>query len=178
MVLGGDLFVLQNLKARMTRKSLLGNIEQDRRAAVESGLDSYVLNVWHRRGIAVFKDPDKPQEASAFVEMLKVLGIERKDIRWYCFKSDAAEKSKFLPKWKRIFGLKHHPEIISPPNKKSSAHEKWFGIAPRLDGFVTRKHSKSPGIFGFRFLMLMGFIAWSREPLPARKKLQATGDGL
>lgn len=133
---------------------ILANTERDRRAVVERGLDSYIHNVWYSRGIAVFKDPDKPEEASAFVEMLIALGIQRKDIRWYCFKSDAAEKSKFLPKWKKVFGLNHSVERISPPNKDSSAHEKWFGIAPRLDGYITTRHSNCPGIFGFRFVML------------------------
>jgi len=155
---------------------VLANTEDDRRAVVESGLDSYIHNVWHSRGIAIFKDPDKPEAASAFVEMLLALGIQRKDIRWYCFKSDAAERSKFLPKWKKVFGLKHSVERIAPPNKDSSAHEKWFGVAPRLDGYITKRRSNSPGIFGFRFVMLMGFVAWSSASLPALKRVLSTAD--
>jgi hypothetical protein len=158
---------------------ILASAARDQQAVVESGLDSYVHNVWHSRGIAVFRDPDKPDRARAFVEMHTALGINRKNTRWYCFKSDPAERSKFLPKWKEIFGLnwRNPPEKISPPNKESNAPEKWFGIAPRLDGYITAKHSKSPGIFGFRFLMLVGFIALSKTPLPALTGKQATAAG-
>jgi len=158
---------------------VIANAVQGQRAVVESGLDSYVHNVWRSRGITVFRDPDKPQEAIAFVDMLKALDIQRQDLRWYCFKSDRAERSKFLPAWKMIFGLNQHDSVerISPPNKKSSTPEKWLGIAPRLDGYITAIHSKSPGIFGFRFLMLMGFIALSKPPLPALTGKRSTAGG-
>jgi hypothetical protein len=152
----------------------LSSAARDQRTGtiVAGGLESYAHSVWYSRGIAVFRDPDKPERACDFVKMLEAIGIERGDILWYCFKSDPAERSKFLPRWKEMFEInwRNSPKPINPPNRKSNAPEKWFGIAPRLDRYIAKIQSKSPGIFGFRFLMLMGFIVLSKTPLPTLEK--------
>ena len=142
----------------------LATLACERPELVRDALDCYVHRVWHSRGgIVVLHSPAEANEALAYIEFLTELGIARKDIRWFSFRK--AERSRHLAEWKRILGLNRHNAIerLRPPNDKADSAEAWFGIAPRLDGYVDATNLKNPGAFGFRFLMLMGFIAFGRS---------------
>jgi hypothetical protein len=157
-----DRQVIENFSPR------LATLAFERPELVRNTLDVYLHRVWHSRGgIVVLHSPAEGDEALAYIEFLTELGIARKDIRWFSFCK--AERSRHLAEWKGILGLNRHNAIerLRPPNDKADSAETWLGIAPRLDGYVDATNLKNPGAFGFRFLMLMGFIAFGRSSADA-----------
>lgn len=139
---------------------ILERLTHNQPSLVESALYSYVHRVWRSRGLVVFHSPAEANDVRAYVEFLTELGIARKDIRWFSFSK--VKRSKYLAEWKRILGLNRHNRIerLRPPNSKADAAEAWLGIALCLNEYIEAKNSKSPGAFGFRFLMLMAFIVF------------------
>jgi integrase len=129
---------------------------------VHRALHCYVRHVWNSRDLMVLHDLSEANDGKAYVELLMRLGVPRKDIRWASFSRH--ERSSSLASWKRAFSLNRHNRIerIRPPNNRGDAAEAWFGIAPRFHLEADGNRAANPGTFGFRFLMLMGFITFGR----------------
>ncbi len=138
----------------------LENLVQQQPELAHAALDSFAHRVWYNRSIVVFLHPESADEARQYIEFLTCLGIARKDIRWFSFST--GKRSRHMAAWKQLLGLNRHNliERISPPNSSSRAAESWLGIGVRLSDSTAGAASDSAGSFGFRFLMVMGFIAF------------------
>ena len=130
---------------------------------VNAGLHCFAHRVWHNRSIVVFQNPQSADEARHYIEFLTCLGIARKDIRWFAF--GKGERSRYLAEWKRLLGLNRHNQIerIAATNNSSDAPERWLGIGVRFSNSTAKPGSDGAGSFGFRFLMVMGFIAFNQK---------------
>ncbi len=138
----------------------LEHLVQQQPDLAHAALDCFAHRVWHNRSIVVFQHLDSADEARRYIEFLTSLGIARKDIRWFSFST--GERSRQMASWKQLLGLNRHNliERISPPNASSYAAESWLGIGVRFNNSAAKSASDSTGSFGFRFLMVMGFIAY------------------
>ncbi len=141
----------------------LEHLVQQQPELAHAALDCFVHRVWHNRSIVVFQHPDLADEARRYIEFLTSLGIARKDIRWFSFST--GERSRQIAAWKQFLRLNRHNliERMSPPNASSNAAESWLGIGVRFSNSTANSASDSSGSFGFRFLMVMGFIAFHRR---------------
>ncbi len=132
---------------------------------VQAALDSYIHRVWRTRSLVVWHDPLEAGETKKFFDFLLQLGLNRKDIQWVSF--DDAIRSRPLAEWKRELHLSHYDSIVkdSAPNRKVSTTERWLAIEPMLGRFCKPGTQANPGAYGFRFLLLIGFIAFGRIPV-------------
>jgi len=140
--------------------SILETLAHENSSIVPQALHCYVNHVWNSRNLMVLHNLSEAEEGKDYVELLRRLDIPRKDIRWFSFSRQ--KRSKSQADWKRSFSLNRHNiiERIKPPNNEGDAAESWFGIAPKFRGQTDKNSRMNPGTFGFRFLMLMGFIAF------------------
>lgn len=129
-------------------------------ALLHPALRCYVHQVWNSRDRVVFHNHAEADNALNYLECLMRLGILRKELRWFSFSNK--KRSKDLAEWKRLLKLNRHDKIerLKAPNRESNAAEAWLGIAPRFYDSDDLKSSANPGSFGFRFVMLMGFLAF------------------
>jgi hypothetical protein len=116
--------------------------------------------LWDSRGCPVFADPGKNgSSASAFLNLLYDLNIADKNIRFGSFDCKASA-SRY--KWRKVLGLRDRREIESweAPYKHGRSLRPWLGIKPT---FGSETLLQSPGLYGFRFLMVMSYIVLRAE---------------
>lgn len=132
---------------------------------VQRALWSYVHRVWRYEDRVMFHSLSELEEAKNYVEFLRKLEINLKDIGWYSF--DKSERAPACSAWRKGLHLQdYHIEIIGAPNPKAYTSE-WFEIMPNFkfkteDGTERYTSISNPGAYGFRFLMVMGFIRFGR----------------
>ena len=133
------------------------HIESD---VFQGALHCYVHHVWRDRNLVVFHSLAEVAEAQNYVEFLCRLGILRRDIRFISF--DDRQKSATLASWKRALRLNRHSKIehLKAPNSSADCVNSWLAIEPRFHLHSAHVKLQNPGAFGFRFLMVMAFIAF------------------
>jgi len=126
--------------------------DSDRVAAV---LDYYIENAWQTRNELIFHNPDQPEQAQAYMQLLIDLGIKKQEIRFVSYSKQ--ERSCYASQWKKALGLtwREQVEHLQSPNKKSHATEQWFGIKPV---FGTGSDAPENGAYGLRYLFVMTAI--------------------
>jgi len=120
------------------------------------GVHAYVEFLWDSEGCPVFTDPKKDgAAAAAFLKLLRKLDIFDKNIR---FGSYDCKGSASRTEWRTVLGLKdrRHFEPWPVPYQNRKSVRPWLGIKPT---FGPGTSNQSPGLFGFRFLMVMSYIA-------------------
>jgi hypothetical protein len=128
------------------------------------GIKAYVEYVWSSEGCPVFLDPEEDgDQAMAFRNLLSALGIFQKDIRFGSYDCKGSDSRR---RWREE--LKMSPRLSFEPWKVPGGNDcdtrSWIGIKPTFP--FNSPTVDSPGLFGFRFLMVMSFImlsSWS-EP--------------
>ena len=153
-----DWQVVDHFQARMA------SLWSENPQLVQAALDSYIHRVWRTRSLVVWHDPLEAGETRKFFDFLLQLGLQRQDIQWVAF--DDAVRSRPLADWKRELHLSHYDRIVKEktPNRKASTTERWLAIEPMLHRFCDSATQANPGAYGFRFLLLIGFIAFGQFP--------------
>jgi hypothetical protein len=124
------------------------------------GLDSYVNFLWDSKGCPVFADPGENGSAAAgFLNLLYELDIADKNIRLGSFDCKGSV-SRY--EWRKVLGLRARREFErwEVPFDEGSSVRPWLGIKPT---FRSEEPFQSPGLFGFRFLMVMSLIVLRAE---------------
>ena len=124
-----------------------------------SGVKAYVNYLWDSKCCPVFAKNNRGP-AIAFLNLLYKLDIANKDIRFGSFdcRGSASEKE-----WKEILGLRPRRvfERWQVPFAYVASLRPWLGIKPT---FGQEPKIQSPGLFGFRFLMVMSYIVLEADP--------------
>lgn len=125
------------------------------RRFLAEGINAYVERLWDSEGCPVFTDIKKYGDAAAaFLKLLRELDIYDKDIRYgsYDRKGSASRKE-----WRHLLGLRERRsfEPWQLPFQKRNTARPWLGIKPT---FRPETSVQSPGLFGFRFIMVMAYI--------------------
>jgi len=126
-------------------------------AALLRGIDAYVSAVWMWSNFAVFHDPTREgNKAAAFLLLLDILQIHRKDTRFISFDE---KRSQSRRDWKRVLDLGRATmfERRPPPYGDPESTQPWIAIEPK---FGTKSHV-GEGLFGFRCLLVTSFLALS-----------------
>jgi hypothetical protein len=126
-----------------------------KRELLMQGIKSCVYFLWDSKGCPVFAGrAEDGSAASAFLNMLCELDIADKNFRLGSFDlKDSASRNR----WREVLGLRDRREFEwweVPFNGENSVRP-WLGIKPT---FRSETSLQSPGLFGFRFLMVMSFI--------------------
>jgi hypothetical protein len=124
------------------------------RTVLMQGFDAYVNTVWMSSNFAVFHDPSGDQDkAAGFLGLLDILPMLRKDIRFISFDE---ERSQSRREWRRVLHLSRKTkfERRRPPYGDPKSTQPWIGIEPTFGS-----NSSGEGLFGFRCLVVMSFIA-------------------
>jgi len=125
------------------------------RRILAEGLSAYVNSLWDSEGCPVFTDlKDDGSAAAAFLNLLYKLDIFDKDIR---LGSYDCKGSASRAEWRKMLELKdrRHFERWQVPFQNRKSVRPWLGIKPT---FGSGTPVQSPGLFGFRFLMVMSYI--------------------
>ena len=142
-------------------KQLTHRIEAHRgRTFVADGVKAYVENLWDSEGCPVFADLKKDGiSARAFLKLLRKLEIHDKDIRFGSFDCNG---SASRAEWKEALGLRERRsfERWRVPYDERNSVRPWLGIKPT---FRSEMPVLSPGLFAFRFTMVMSFIVLEAE---------------
>ncbi|MFZ1084050.1 MAG: tyrosine-type recombinase/integrase, partial [Terracidiphilus sp.] len=131
-----------------------------KRELLTQGINSYVKCLWDSRGCPVFNDPENNgKAASAFLNLLYELKIADKNIRFGSFDCKGSESRR---DWRTVLRLRKRRgfEPWEVPFKYGNSLRPWLGIKPTF-GFETP--IQSPGLFGFRFLMVMSYVVLRAE---------------
>lgn len=131
-----------------------------KRELLTQGINSYVTLLWDSLGCPVFAHPGKNASAAlAFLNLLYELNIADKNIR---FGSFDCKGSGSRHEWRTVLGIRDRRKIEpwEVPFNKGSSVRPWLGIKPT---FGSETPLQSPGLFGFRFLMVMSFIVLREE---------------
>jgi integrase len=137
------------------------------RSILAEGVNAYVEFLWDSQGCPVFANPNENgSAAAAFLNLLYKLDIYDKDIR---FGSFDCKGSTSRTEWRKVLDLRDRRpfERWQVPYQNRKSVRPWLGIKPT---FGSGMPVQSPGLFGFRFIMLMTYIvlkadgATSREP--------------
>jgi hypothetical protein len=116
------------------------------------GVNAYVEFLWDSERCPVFADPHKNgRAAAAFLKLLYKLDIYDKEIRYGSFD---CRGSASRAQWREKLGLRDRRpfERWPVPFEDCKSVRPWLGIKPTF-GPETVVHS--PGLFGFRFIMVM-----------------------
>jgi integrase len=135
----------------------LGDRIEDLRGGriLAEGVNAYVEFLWDSEGCPVFTELKKDGPgANAFLKLLRKLDICDKDIR---FGSYDCKGSASRTEWKTVLKLKRrrHLERWQVPFQSRKSMRPWLGIKPT---FGSETPVQSPGLFGFRFIMVMTYI--------------------
>ena len=131
-----------------------------RRVDLIEGLDAYVHAVWLTRDYAVFHHPDTDGPCAArFLRFLRALNLPLRDIRFLRFQPRSRED--WSRQWRASLGLTKYAtfEFCTPPNRDAAATASWLAIEPRFH-FLQTSNVESPGLAGFRYLLVLGYIAF------------------
>lgn len=126
------------------------------RRFLAEGINAYVKCLWDSEGCPVFTNIERKGDAAvAFLKLLRKLDIHDKDIRFGSFdRKGSASRTEWREK---VLGLRdrRHFERWRVPHRNLNAVRPWLGIKPT---FGPGTPVQSPGIFGFRYLMVMTYI--------------------
>ena len=120
------------------------------------GINAYVEFAWSSEGCPVFLDPGlHGTQAMAFRNLLLEVDLFQKDIR---FGSYDCKGSDSRGKWRKTLELspRFSFEPWDVPGGKDNETQPWLGIKPTFN--FGSPIGGSPGLFGFRFLMVMSYI--------------------
>lgn len=129
------------------------------RAELMKGMDAYVNAVWRSSSYAVFHDPNVDgDKAAAFLHLLDILQVLDKDIRFLSFDK---KRSQSRRDWKRVLHLGHKTKFERrwPPYGGPESTQPWIGIKPKFGSSL----QTGEGLFGFRCLLVMSFLALSAQ---------------
>lgn len=129
------------------------------RAALMKGIDAYVNALRKPNSSAVFHDPSEDgDKAAAFLRLLDILQVLGKDIRFLSFDK---KRSQSRREWKRVLhlGRKTKFERRWPPYGDPESTQPWIGIEPKFGSSL----QTGEGLFGFRCLLVMSFLALSAQ---------------
>ncbi len=124
------------------------------------GLDAYVHTVWLTKDYAVFHHPDSDGTAArSFLGLLQAMHLQLQSIRFVRFQPRSQEA--WPHRWRQCLGQTKYIsfDIQSSPNPGAKATASWLAIEPRFH-FQANPKVNSPGLAGFRYLMVMGYIAF------------------
>jgi site-specific recombinase XerD len=142
-------------------KRLAGRIEAHReRRFLAEGIGAYVECLWDSEGCPVFTDLKMDGDAAvAFLKLLRKLDIHDKDIRYGSYD---CRGSASRAEWRTVLGLRNRRsfERWRVPHQDRNAVRPWLGIKPV---FGPETSVKGPGLFGFRFIMVMAFIVLTAD---------------
>ncbi len=127
------------------------------RAVLLQGIDAYVNAIWMSSSFAVFHDPSGGGDnAAAFLRLLDILRIPRKDIRFISFDE---KRSQSRRDWKRVLNMGRKTKFVRhrPPYGDPKSTQPWIAIEPKFGA----KSQAGEGHFGFRCLLVMSYIALS-----------------
>lgn len=142
-------------------KRFAGRIEAHReRRFLAEGIGAYVECLWDSEGCPVFTDLKMDGDAAvAFLKLLRKLDIHDKDIRYGSYD---CRGSASRAEWRTVLGLRNRRsfERWRVPHQDRNAVRPWLGIKPV---FGPETSVKGPGLFGFRFMMVMAFIVLTAD---------------
>jgi hypothetical protein len=130
------------------------------------GVNAYVEFLWDSVGCPVFTDLKKDgATAAAFLKLLRKLDICVKDIR---FGSYDCKGSASRTEWRRVLdlGKRRHFERWRAPYQDLESVQPWLGIKPT---FGSGTSVQRPGLFGFRFIMVMTYIVLKADGATSRE---------
>jgi hypothetical protein len=125
------------------------------RRILAEGVAAYVEFLWNSEGCPVFTDlKEDGAAAAAFLKLLRKLDICDKDIT---FGSYDCKGSASRTEWRTLLRLKdrRHFDRWQVPFQNRKSVRPWLGIKPTFGPETT---VQSPGLFGFRYLMVMSYI--------------------
>lgn len=130
----------------------------DTRKMLGQGLKAYSDFVWRSNNCAVFRHPTRDAEhAIAFLRMLDVLEIRRKDIRFASFDRKGSDSRRM---WRDTLGLGRTKfERRNPPYDDSDSTRPWLSIEP----IFSSGPGNGQGLFGLRCLLILSLIALSDQ---------------
>jgi hypothetical protein len=144
-----------------TMNQFADRIEAHRgRRFLVDGVKAYVEYLWDSEGCPVFTDVKKDGAgAKGFLKLLRKLDIRDKDIG---FGSFDCKGSASRAEWKEVLRLRRRRlfERWQVPHEKRSSVRPWLGIKPI---FRSETPVQSPGLFAFRFTMVMSYIVLEAE---------------
>lgn len=120
------------------------------------GIDAYVNWVWFWESCPVFPNPEENgNEATAFFKLLRALRVCTKDIRFGSFDCKGSDSRR---RWREILELsqRFQFEPWEAPHGDGDSKRPWLAIKPTFK--FDSPNVESPGLFGFRFLIVMSFI--------------------
>lgn len=130
------------------------------------GVNGYVEFLWDSEGCPVFTDlKEDAAAADAFLKLLHKLDICDKDIR---FGSYDCKGSASRTEWRRVLELGNRRpfERWQVPFQNRKFVRPWLGIKPT---FGPETAVQSPGLFGFRFIMVMSHIVLKADSVTSRE---------
>ena len=139
------------------------------RRFLAEGIGAYVECLWDSEGCPVFTDAkEEDAAAAAFLKLLRKLDIYDKDIR---FGSYDRKGSASRTEWRKVLGLRDRRpfERWQVPFQKRNSVRPWLGIKPT---FGPGTPVQSPGIFGFRYLMVMIYIVRKADSITSMRILK------
>lgn len=135
------------------------------------GVNAYVKFLWDSEGCPVFTDLKKNgAAAAAFQKLFLKLNIFDKDIR---LGSYDCKGSASRTEWITVLKLRdrRHFERWPVPFQNRKSVRPWLGIKPT---FGPETAVQSPGLFGFRFMMVMTYIVLKADGATSRESWNAT----
>ena len=142
------------------------NSESTTQPLLKAGLDGYVNAVWSTKNFAVFHHPDTEGiKANTFFDLLLALKIQFYNVGFIRFTRE--EQSGWVRQWRKALHRRHGLDFETQKlsNTDSESKESWLAIEPRFH-FAQEQRVMSPGLSGFRFLMVMAYIAFGTLPEP------------
>jgi len=130
------------------------------RQAVDKVVLQYARGARPDFGGMVFTNPDRPSDAIAFLNFLKMIKLNSDEIEFISY-DVTSKRSPSAQKWRRALGLHSSIKISkkSPFNNRKDWACPWIGILPVFQD----EHGRKTGSAGFRFLMVMAAITIRRE---------------
>ena len=116
--------------------------------------------MWATKDFAPFHHPDRDSvRARRFLDLLLAMKLQLRDIGFVRF--NHGPKAGWSRRWRETLGQSKYItfEIRTSQSKDSKASASWLAIEPRFH-FRDDPMVLSPGLAGFRYLMVMGYIAF------------------
>jgi len=130
------------------------------RQAIDNVVLQYARGARPDFGGMIFTNPDRPNDAIAFLNFLKMIKLNSDEIEFISY-DVTSKRSPSAQKWRRALGLHSSIKISkkSPFNNRKDWACPWIGILP----VFRDKNGRKTGSAGFRFLMVMAAITIRRE---------------
>ena len=130
------------------------------RQAIDNVVLQYARGARPDFGGMIFTNPDRPNDAIAFLNFLKMIKLNSDEIEFISY-DVTSKRSPSAQKWRRALGLHSSIKISkkSPFNNRKDWACPWIGILPVFQD----EHGRKTGSAGFRFLMVMAAITIRRE---------------